>query len=451
MPARATVQPQRQRAPTPPVSSVPRGRLQRTCACGGAHAGGEECTECRNKRRLQQKAATAPSPGTVPPIMNEVLQSTGQPLDEATRAHLESHLGHDFRDIRVHADDRAARSAKAVGARAYTVGRHIVFGSGEYAVSSRAGQELLAHEATHTLQQRGADVGLDTTNDPAISDPFGAPEKEARRVAREMCAPRPSGSPSRVAPVTISHSVSTGVVQRDALEGAAVGAVSGAVVGGAIGAAIGGPIGALIGLGVGLLGGAIVGGILGAAGLPSVNIGSFRNSGSTHAENNCGLCPLPLGLLAGSGKNRMELRGDITGHRAGIQYDFKRTKERGTWKRVGAAWTQLTHVGPGADDDAHDQDESLSPVNSHIYVEDGPGFGSLANPMGDPAATEAVYKASFVESCNVRDGAGAWSKRSNAVTWHSITRLEKVGGGWRRKAGLNEIELGSITVGTGAP
>lgn len=60
---------------------------------------------------------------------------------------------HDFSQVKVHTDKRAAESARALNARAYTVGRHIVFGEGEYAPHSSIGRELLAHELTHTLQQ----------------------------------------------------------------------------------------------------------------------------------------------------------------------------------------------------------------------------------------------------------------------------------------------------------
>lgn len=61
----------------------------------------------------------------------------------------------DFGAVRVHTDSRAAESARAVGARAYTVGSHIVFGAGRYAPRTGEGRSLLAHELTHVLQQTG--------------------------------------------------------------------------------------------------------------------------------------------------------------------------------------------------------------------------------------------------------------------------------------------------------
>jgi hypothetical protein len=192
---------------------------------------------------------------------------------------------------------------------------------------------------------------------------------------------------------------------------------------------------------------------LDAAPLPKVTLGNFKNSGKTDAENKCALCPLTTGVPDADGSNTMEMRGDIAGHVASAQYDIKRTKERGTWKKVGGAWTQLSHVGPGANDDSHNDDEDLTPENDHIFVTDTPGWpGALTNPTGDNSATEAVYKASFVETCNVKVGSGSWTPSSNSVDWHSITWLEKKADGtWSRKAGASEITTGSIKIGTGDP
>jgi hypothetical protein len=92
----------------------------------------------------------------VPPIVQEILRSPGQPLDPSARAFMEARFGHDFSNVRVHADHRAARSAEAVRAQAYTVGSDVVFGPGRYAPASRDGQRLLAHELAHVVHQRGS-------------------------------------------------------------------------------------------------------------------------------------------------------------------------------------------------------------------------------------------------------------------------------------------------------
>lgn len=69
---------------------------------------------------------------------------------------MESRFGHDFSNVQVHTDRRAAESAQAVDARAYTVGSHIVFGPGRYAPETDSGQRLIAHELTHVIQQSAA-------------------------------------------------------------------------------------------------------------------------------------------------------------------------------------------------------------------------------------------------------------------------------------------------------
>lgn len=121
--------------------------------------------------------------------IHEVLHSHGQPLDSATRVFMESRFGHDFSQVRVHTDARAAESAQGVGALAYTVGRDMVFGSGQYAPRTITGSRLLAHELTHTLQQDcnpGAETHLKIgqANEPA--------EREAETQAARVVGERPS-------------------------------------------------------------------------------------------------------------------------------------------------------------------------------------------------------------------------------------------------------------------
>jgi hypothetical protein len=90
-----------------------------------------------------------------PPIVHEVLNSPGQPLDAATRSFMEPRFSYDFSRVRVHTDSRAQVSARAVNAQAFTVGNDLVFGAGHFGPTSRRGQWLLAHELTHVAQQGG--------------------------------------------------------------------------------------------------------------------------------------------------------------------------------------------------------------------------------------------------------------------------------------------------------
>jgi len=172
--------------------------LQPKCACGGEVVAGGECAECRNKR-LQTKLAvnqpgdrfeneadrmadvviqggkqapvlsdgslgalhcdepvTSSASTSAPPIVHEVLGRSGHPLDSSTRAFMEPRFGHDFGNVRVHFDARAATSARSVNALAYTVGHDIVFSDGAFAPDGPSSRSLLAHELTHVVQQSGA-------------------------------------------------------------------------------------------------------------------------------------------------------------------------------------------------------------------------------------------------------------------------------------------------------
>jgi hypothetical protein len=142
---------------------------------------GIECTECREKRlgTLQRAAVNAAPANAVPPIVHDVLNSSGRPLDAGTRAFMEPRFGHDFSGVRVHTDAKAAESAQAVNALAYTVGRDVVFGAGQYAPGTSEGKRLMAHELTHVVQQREGIGRLENLSHP--SDPQ---EQVADRIAQ---------------------------------------------------------------------------------------------------------------------------------------------------------------------------------------------------------------------------------------------------------------------------
>jgi len=154
--------------------------LQRKCACGTHTPGGGECTEC-SRKRLQRKPDGRGEAYEIPPIVDTVLAGAGQPLDRGTRALMESRFGQDFSAVRVHSDAAAAHSAHAVNALAYTVGQHVVFGSGQYTPGSHSGQRLLAHELAHTVQQRASAAVVSPRLKVGAAD--SAAEIEADRAA----------------------------------------------------------------------------------------------------------------------------------------------------------------------------------------------------------------------------------------------------------------------------
>ena len=96
------------------------------------------------------------APGALDGVRQVLGSGGGQPLHPTTRDAVGERFGRDFSDVRVHTDARAAASARALGAHAYTVGRHVVFAQGAFQPATTAGMGLLGHELAHVIQQRGA-------------------------------------------------------------------------------------------------------------------------------------------------------------------------------------------------------------------------------------------------------------------------------------------------------
>lgn len=207
-------------ASRPPQRSGPAGAaawIQRACACGKAAGVSGKCSSCATEEQLglQPKLGITPtddhwereadrvadhvlsdktgmpyqSPTVTPlvqrqPTGNEeeeelrpqsvarlsrakvvteaaaAVRSGGRPLSAAERVYFEPRFGRDLSAVRLHNDARAGTAARAIGARAYTLGSHIAFAPGEYAPHSPDGRHLIAHELTHTLQQGPAAASL---------------------------------------------------------------------------------------------------------------------------------------------------------------------------------------------------------------------------------------------------------------------------------------------------
>lgn len=224
---------------TTPSSFLPAstGLLQRKCACGNHTIAGGECEECSKKKRLGlQTKLTIGEPSDVyeqeadriadqvmaapahhaligalphiqrlsehsngqmdatPASVERVLGSSGRPLETALRQDMEQRFGHDFSRVRVHTDAAAAQSARDVNAHAYTVGQDIVFGAGRFAPGTHQGQWLIAHELSHTLQQRdrvSLRKGCDTVIQRfvACEDPEDCPAREPGEIGRSRSEP----------------------------------------------------------------------------------------------------------------------------------------------------------------------------------------------------------------------------------------------------------------------
>ncbi|MFZ1218546.1 MAG: DUF4157 domain-containing protein, partial [Chthoniobacterales bacterium] len=120
---------------------------------------------------VSERAAGTSGGESAAPAVDEALRSPGQPLDRATRAFMETRFAQNFAHVRVHTDDGASRSARNLGALAYTAGSDVVFAGGNYAPGSETGRSLLAHELVHVVQQSGGQ----TFPEPGTSPPKISP------------------------------------------------------------------------------------------------------------------------------------------------------------------------------------------------------------------------------------------------------------------------------------
>lgn len=176
-----------------------------------AHRTEQLGTAAPTPSHVLQRGAINPSPvHEVPPIVHEVLRSPGQPLDAVTRAYMEPRFGHDFSGVRMHTDEKAAESARAVNALAFTVGRDVVFGAGQYAMETNAGKNLIAHELMHVIQQ-GVPSMLPATS-LSIDSPDSVFEQRATQFANRASQNSPSAM-AEMATATSKQTVSA-VIQR---------------------------------------------------------------------------------------------------------------------------------------------------------------------------------------------------------------------------------------------
>lgn len=110
------------------------------------------------------------------PVIQSLGTSNGHPLEYSLGARFGAQLHDNFSDVRIHADEHAAQMANAVDAKAFTVGKDIVFGANQYQPQSAQGQHLLAHELAHVAQPSSSGA-------QGLSRPGDASEQEASHAA----------------------------------------------------------------------------------------------------------------------------------------------------------------------------------------------------------------------------------------------------------------------------
>jgi hypothetical protein len=159
--------------------------------------------EEEEKKKEEGSIRTKKNPGQTPEVTLDLesriqaLRGGGQPLPASTRAFFEPRFRCDFSQVRVHADARAADLACAVTGRAFTVGRDMFFGAGQYAPERVEGRILLAHELSHVVQQekissetenRILRVEAESGAEAAVETSQMSPEKQTKAVTREHAA-----------------------------------------------------------------------------------------------------------------------------------------------------------------------------------------------------------------------------------------------------------------------
>jgi hypothetical protein len=137
----------------------------------------------------------------------EGVRSGGQPLPGSVRAFFEPRFGRDFSNVRVHTDAWAVETARAVNARAYTVGRDVAFGTGQYTPGTTEGKQLLAHELTHVVQQSQTALRIQRANLLWPTLPLAPGEEGPPAPLSSVCVPTTVSRTKRTSssPIDVSY------------------------------------------------------------------------------------------------------------------------------------------------------------------------------------------------------------------------------------------------------
>ncbi|MGA1870539.1 MAG: DUF4157 domain-containing protein [bacterium] len=119
----------------------------------------EEEEKKKEEKLFQTKGEPSRKRGLNPNIASRIesVKGTGQSLTESTRNYFEPRFGYEFDQVRLHTNAKAAATAELLNAKAFTIGRDIVFGNGQFVPDTPQGRTLLAHELTHVVQQGSKD------------------------------------------------------------------------------------------------------------------------------------------------------------------------------------------------------------------------------------------------------------------------------------------------------
>ena len=150
--------------------------------CGDHQCPSSGCAQHQPVRR----EGSADGAGEVPASVRNVLNSPGSPISPQLSREMQDRLRADLSGVRIHHDTAAASSARDIGAKAWTLGRHVAFGSGAFAPGTESGRRLLAHELAHAVQQSSSGEARLTpaTRVGSVNDPEEAPKQSGLRRRR---------------------------------------------------------------------------------------------------------------------------------------------------------------------------------------------------------------------------------------------------------------------------
>ncbi|MFO0952898.1 MAG: DUF4157 domain-containing protein [Isosphaeraceae bacterium] len=159
------------------------------------------------KKKLQAREAPGQTPEVTPAVEAGLssLGNGGRPLAPDTRSYFESRFGRDLGGVRVHDDARAASTADALNAQAFTRGQHIAFNQGRYDPGTPQGDRLLAHELVHTFQQAPS---RETRPGPTTPSPDRVARQAEAPPAPAQPQPAPAASPDGTAAAAPTEEVS---------------------------------------------------------------------------------------------------------------------------------------------------------------------------------------------------------------------------------------------------
>jgi outer membrane protein OmpA-like peptidoglycan-associated protein len=177
--------------------SLTKGLGQGACKDCEEDESGVEMAKDRRRLMIQTKPLdSGAAPIAAPdPVALTTLNGEGRPLPASTRFFFERRMGHDFGAIRIHTGARANQLAKSVKARAFTHSNHLVFREGEYQPDTSPGRHLLAHELTHTIQQRASSPAGQHASTAQRSPEIQACDDAAAPQIQRVCevTPAPAG------------------------------------------------------------------------------------------------------------------------------------------------------------------------------------------------------------------------------------------------------------------